>query len=79
MSLMAKLLLSIFGSNSSVERGFSILTLMFSDHRLPTSKEVFEERIILSANYRNWSDTEQQGIVEVAVDAYMKKRRVKQI
>ena len=57
MSLMAKLLLSIFGSNSSVERGFSILTLMFSDHRLPTSEEVFEERIILTANYRNWSDT----------------------
>ena len=78
ISLMVELLLSISGSNSFVERGFSILTLMLTDQRLSTSKEVLEERMIVSANDKNWSDTERQGIIEVAVGAYMKKRHVKQ-
>ncbi len=78
MCLLAKLLLTISGSNSSVERGFSILTMMLSDHRLSTSQEVLEERMIISANDKNWSDTERQEIIDVAIDAYMKKRRLKQ-
>ena len=78
MCLLAKLLLTISGSNSSVERGFSILTMMLSDQRLSTSQEVLEERMIISANDKNWSDTERQEIIDVAIDAYMKKRRLKQ-
>ena len=78
MCLLAKVLLTISGSNSSVERGFSILTMMLSDQRLSTSQEVLEERMIISANDKNWSETERQEIIDVAIDAYMKKRRLKQ-
>ena len=52
--------------------------MMLSDHRLSTSQEVLEERMIISANDKNWSDTERQEIIDVAIDAYMKKRRLKQ-
>eukprot|EP00795_Rhopilema_esculentum_P015033 gene15033-6194_t len=46
--------------------------------KLSTSKEVLEDRIVISANDKNWLDTEGQEITEVAIDAYMKKRCVKQ-
>ena len=43
-------------SNSAIERGFSILTMMLSDRRLKTSHDLTNLCIALKINDRNWND-----------------------
>ena len=75
LCLIASIVLSISGSNSAVERSFSILTLMLSDRRLSTSNKVLDDLMIIKGNAHNWSSSEYTEIIENALKAYMEKRR----
>ena len=67
--------MSCFGSNSSVERSFSTLTLVLSDQRLGLSHRNMENVLILKGNNKNWSERERNKMVEAAVASYLQKRR----
>ena len=65
------------GSNSAVERRFSILTMMLSERRLKTSHDLMNFRIALKINDRNWS--ERSEILRRALEIYLSenKRKIK--
>ena len=63
------------GSNSAVERRFSILTMMLSERRLKTSHDLMNFRIALKINDRNWSEKERSEILRRALEIYLSKNR----
>ena len=75
LCLLVELALCISASNSTVERAFSILSLILSDRRLSMSHKMMERCIMISANDSNWSKSEREQLIERAVDLYMEKRR----
>ena len=64
-------------SNSAVERGFSILTMMLSDRRLKTLHDLMNFRIAFKINDRNWSEKERSVILRRALEIYVRKGRRK--
>ena len=75
--LLVELMYCLSGSNSAVERGFSILTMMLSDRRLKTSHDSMNFRIALKINDRNWSEKERSEILRQALEIYLSKSRRK--
>ena len=74
ISLLAKLMLCLSGSNSSVERAFTVLTMMLSDKRLRTSHKLMNMRLVVSINDRNWDIKEREEIIEKALEIYLSKK-----
>ena len=72
---LAEILIAISGSNSSVERAFSILTNMLSDRCLLMKNRRMESILIIGANDKNWTVKERSEIFERALDIYLEKRR----
>ena len=77
--LMAKLMFAISGSNSSVERSFSILTQILSDQRLSVSHETMENIMLIAGNKGNWTDNERDKHIDRAVELYLSKRHSTQL
>ena len=75
--LLAELMDCLSGSNSAVERGFSILTMMLSYRRLKTSHDLMNFRIALKINDKNWSEKERSEILQRALEIYLSKSRRK--
>ena len=75
LSILVSLILSISGSNSSVERCFSLVTSILSDRRLTMSHDTLEDSVIILGNDSLWSKQERVGIIERAREIYMSKRR----
>ena len=73
--LVVELVLCLSSSNSSVERVFSILTVLLSDRRLRMKHDTMEESLLISGNNSLWTDKERDDILNSAVDSYMQKRR----
>ena len=71
LCLLAEIMICLSSSNSSVERAFSILTMMLSDRRLKTSHEVLQMRLTIHINDRNWSQQEREAILQRALKIYM--------
>ena len=67
-------MLCLSGSNSSVERAFSILRMMLSDKRLKSSHELLNYRLVIKGNHKYWTDSERTEILKRAVDIYMSKK-----
>ena len=67
-------MLCLSGSNSSVERAFSVLTMMLSDKRLKSSHHLLNYRLIIKGNDKYWSEAERSEILRRAVAIYMSKR-----
>lgn len=63
------------GSNSTFERGFSLLTNILSDRLLSMKHRTMESVLIISVNNKNWSQKERDDILERAVDFYLKNDR----
>ena len=61
--LMAELALFLSGSNSSVERFFSIQTLVPSDCCLGMSHDMKEKCMIITSNDKNWSKEEREILI----------------
>ena len=76
LPLLVELALHISGSNSSVERSFSILTLVLSDHCLGMSHDMMEKCMIITSNDKHWTKQEKEMLIHCAVDVNMQKRRV---
>lgn len=79
LSLVIELITCIAGSNSSVERAFSLLTLLLNDRRLSMSHETMEDLLLTKANDSAWSEAERKGIIARAVEIYLEKRRKVQL
>ena len=77
--MMAELMLSISGSNSSVERCFSILTIILTDRRLSMNHELMENVMLIAGNKNNWSDMEKNKIIDRAVEIYLSIRRTRKV
>ena len=76
LSVLVELALCMSGSNSSVERSFSIMTLVLSDRRLGMLHDTIEKCMIVASNDTNWSKEEKEMLIHRAVDVYMQKRRI---
>ena len=79
LSLVIELITCITGSNSSVERAFSLLTLLLDDQRLSMSHETMEDLLLTKANDSAWSEAERKSIIARAVQIYLEKRRKVQL
>ena len=77
--LLVELIICISGSNSSVERSFSLLTNMLSDRRLSTSHDTMNMLLKLKINNAMWNDVERNEIIDRGLDIYLSKRRMVQI
>ena len=75
LCLLVEFALCISASNSTVERAFSVVSLILSDRRLNMSHKMMEQCIMIFANDSNWSKSEREQLIERAVDLYMEKRR----
>ncbi|XP_065665100.1 zinc finger protein 862-like [Hydra vulgaris] len=76
LSLLVELLMCIAGSNSAVERVFSILTVILTDRRLKMNHSTMEDSIIIAGNDTNFTQQERDDILSRAVDIFLDKRRV---
>ncbi len=61
-----EIVLSIIGSNSSVEQAFSMLTNMLSDRPLSMKHKRIESVLLISEDDKNWSAGEREEIIERA-------------
>ena len=75
--LLAELIITISGSNSSVEHAFSLLTRMLSDQRLSTtSHATINMRLSIKINNALWSKDEKEILIERALQIYHEKRHI---
>ena len=79
LCLLASLIMAISGSNSSVERSFSVLTLILSDRRLKSSHDMIDDLMVIKGNNKNWSEKERQEIIDKALAIYLSKSRKRKI
>ena len=70
---------AISGSNSSVERAFSVLSLLLSDRRLSMNHDLMENLLMVKCNDRAWSTKEKSDILNRAVQMYLEKRRKRKL
>ena len=75
LALLAKLLFAISGSNSTVERAFSTLTLILTDRRISLNHNSIEDIMIINGNDVNWTIKEKEEIIARAREIYKEKRR----
>ena len=75
LCLCAEIMIATSGSNSSVERGFSILTLILSDRRLQMGHAKMDMLLNIAVNDKNWSEEERCEIIDRTVEIYLEKRR----
>jgi hypothetical protein len=73
--ILAELVLSLAGSNSAVERSFSMLTTILTNRRLKMSHETLELLILIRCNDKVWSEEERKEIIERAADIHLQKNR----
>ena len=66
--ILAEIVLSLSGSNSTVERAFSLLTLLLTDRRLSMSHNTMEDMIIININDKLWSSAEREDILRTAAE-----------
>ena len=76
---VVSLILAMSGSNSTVERAFSMLTLMLSDRRLCLKHAVINDIMVIKGNDKTWSSEEREQLMERALDIYLSKRRTKKV
>ena len=79
LAKIASIIISISGSNSTVERSFSTLTNILSDKRLALTHKPLNESMIVYCNHTLWSKEEKDEVIERAVDIYLQSKRRKKI
>ena len=72
---LASLIISISGSNSAVERTFSVVTNILSDKRLSMRHNTINEALIVYGNDSLWSTEERESIIDRAVEIYTESKR----
>lgn len=79
LCILAKLMVAISGSNSNVERAFSILRLLLSDRRLSTSHTLMEMRLRIAVNDVIWTEKEREDLLKRATELYLMKNRKRKL
>ena len=75
LCLLVEIIISLSGSNSSVERAFSTLTNILSDKRMSSKHATLENLLPVKLNDKVWNDVEREEIIESALAIYLKKQR----
>jgi hypothetical protein len=70
---LASLIISISGSNSSVERMSSVVTNILSDKRLSMSYPTLNDSVVIYGNDGLWNLQEKDKIINRAVEIYLAK------
>ena len=73
--ILAELIFSLAGSNSAVEHGFSMLTIILTNWHLKMSHSTLKNLILIRCNDRIWLDYEQNEIIQRAADIHLAKQR----
>ena len=77
--LLVELIMSLSRSNSTVERGFSLLTLLMPDRRLKLAHNTTEKLMIIlmiiNINDKLWTPTEREEIMVKALQKYEDAKR----
>lgn len=76
---LVSLIISISGSNSSVERTFSVVTNILSDKRLSMRHNTTNEALIIYGNDSLWSTEEREAILDRAVEIYLESKRRRKV
>ena len=79
LCFLAQIMIAINGSNSSVERAFSILRMLLSDQRLRMSQSAMEMRLCITINDNTWTGGERADILERATELYLSKSRKRKL
>ena len=76
--IVASLVMVMAGSNSTVERAFSLLTLMLTDRRLSLAHDTIKDILTININDKLWTPQEREEIIKTATSKYENaKRRVR--
>ena len=78
LTLLVQIIFSISGSNSATGRSFSILTLLFTDHRTKLAHDTIRMLLSIKINDHLWS-AQECGDISEAIDLYMSAPRKKQV
>ena len=77
---VAELIMCMSESNSTVERAFSLLSLLLSDRRLSLAHTTIEDLLVIDINDKLWTTQERENIILSAAEKYQAtKRRVKRV
>ena len=78
LCIVANLVMCLSGSNSTVERAFSLLTLLLTDQRLSLSHNTISNLMTINVNDKWWTPNEKSSIIKSAAEAYENaKRRIR--
>ena len=75
LTLLAQIIITLSGSNSAVERSFSILTAVMTDRRLKLKHDTINMTLRIYSNDKLWSQEERDEIIKRAVDIQRKKKK----
>ena len=75
MCILAELILSLAGSNSDVEHGFSMLTNTLMNRHLKMSHSTLENLILIRCNDGIWLDYQRKKIIQQAADIHLTKQK----
>ena len=75
--MLAEIVFCISASNSTVEKVFSTLTTLLSDHHLTMKCSTMEDCLAVAGNSSVWSESEKGEILDGAVKKYLKKKNQK--
>ena len=73
--MLAEIVFCISASNSTVEKVFSTLTTLLSDHHLTMKCSTMEDCLAVAGNSSVWSESEKGEILDGAVKKYLKKKK----
>ena len=62
--LLAEIIISLSGSNSSVQRAFSTLSNILSDRHMSSKHATLENLLLVKLKDKVWNDVEQEEIIE---------------
>ena len=77
--ILIELIISFSGSNSTVERAFSLLTNMLSDRRLSTAHATMNMLMKVKLSDSLWNDVEREEVLTRALEIFLSKRRRVQV
>ena len=75
--LLVEIIFSLSGSKSSIERAFSVLTMMLTDKRLKSWHDLLEMRMLVKINNKNWNNRDREEIIKRALEIYVSSKRRK--
>ena len=75
MCILVELILSLTGSNSDVEHGFSMLTNTLMNRHLKMSHSTLENLILIRCNDGIWLDYERNEIIQEAAGIHLSKQK----